>query len=205
MQFAPEVLNAANASSDFTRIIDRIRTGDERALEKLLAAIALPLRRMANRYIGSTMRPHLDADDLVQAVSLILWRGLSSGKFEIVSVRQLMSLAAVLMKRQAAKAVQRLKLSMMATLEGEMRITLADQPLHIGNSVVQKAERDDQIRQLMKRVNADDREMLELLLLGHSIAAAARLLRLEPATLRMRLSRLRVRLRKVRRVDEAHS
>jgi RNA polymerase sigma factor (sigma-70 family) len=201
MQVAPETLTSSSPN-DFVRLIERIRLGDESALEKLLTAVAVPLRRMANRLIGSSLRPHLDADDLVQAVSLILWRGLRSGKFEIVAVRQLMRLAAVLLKRQAAKAVQRIKPSMTATMEGDMQATLADQPLRSAQGVAQKAERDDQIRHLMKRVSDEDRAMLQLLLLGHSIAAAARLLDLEPATLRMRLSRLRVRLKKVPRVDE---
>jgi len=205
MEAKPIALSSANAPSDFTRLIDRIRIGDERALETLLTAVAVPLRRMADRLIGSSLRPHLDGEDLVQAVSLILWRGLQSGKFEIVAPRQLTRLAAVLLKRQAAKAVQKLKLSMSATIEGDLRVTLADQPIMAIQGVAQKAEREDQIRHLMRRVSPDDREMLQLLLLGHSIAASARLLQLEPATLRMRLSRLRVRLRKVHRPDDAHS
>jgi RNA polymerase sigma factor (sigma-70 family) len=199
MYVAPEDhFYTMKSPSDFTQLIERIRQGDERALEKLLSAVASPLRRMADRLIGHSLRPHVDAEDLVQAVSLILWRGLQSGKFELAAPQQLIRLAATLLKRQAARAVQQHKLNLSATLEGDLRATWSDQPILANNMVVQKAEREDQIRHLMKRVNHDDRKMLELLLLGHSIAAAARLLDVEPATLRMRLSRLRVRLRKVR-------
>lgn len=202
MHVAPDIVPSANANSEFTRLIDRMRAGDESALEELLTTVSFPLRRMANRLIGSSLRPHLDADDLIQAVALILWSGIRSGKFEIVDIRRFMRLTAVLLKRQAAKAVQRLKLnSMSATLEGDMSVTLADRPIRSDHNVALKAERDDQIHHLMMRVSETDRKMLQLLLKGHSIAASARLLRLEPAALRMRLSRLRVRLRKVRRLE----
>ena len=72
------------------------------------------------------------------------------------------------------------------------------------SGIAEKMERDDQVRQVMMRVSENDRRMLELLLLGHSVAATARTLGVEPATLRMRLSRLRVRIRKGRRPSELH-
>jgi DNA-directed RNA polymerase specialized sigma24 family protein len=69
---------------------------------------------------------------------------------------------------------------------------------------VKKVEVNEQLQSLMKRVSKDDRRMLKLLLIGHSIAAAARLLKVEPAALRMRLSRLRVRVRpRVAAADES--
>jgi DNA-directed RNA polymerase specialized sigma24 family protein len=188
----------SQASTDFSRLIERIKGGDERALEKLLAAFAIPLRRMAAQFIGSSLQPHLDAEDLVQRVSMILWRGLREGKFKLAEPKQLTSLAKTLLRRQAARAVQRLKpaLELGATYEGDLSATLSDRPMIGANSVTEKVEKADQIRNLMNRVHGVDRWMLELLMEGNSIAGTARILGAEPAALRMRLSRLRVRLRK---------
>jgi DNA-directed RNA polymerase specialized sigma24 family protein len=207
MGFLPEKRSSTETAAEFRRLIERIQGGDERALEKLLAAVANPLRRMADRLIGGSLRPHLDADDLVQRVSLILWRGLREGKFEVAGPQQMMGLAGILLKRQTAKAVQRLKpaIALSSTVDVDLNATVFDRPLQDpAISVTEKAARDDQIRLLMKRVNDRDRRMLELLLMGHSIAGTARIIGVEPAALRMRLSRLRVRLRKVRRIDEPH-
>ncbi len=95
--------------------------------------------------------------------------------------------------------MQRLKsaLAMGSTFEGNLNATMCDRCFIATNSAAEKLEREDQIRELMKRVSDFDRRMLDLLLKGHSIAETARTLGVEPATLRMRLSRLRVRLRKV--------
>jgi DNA-directed RNA polymerase specialized sigma24 family protein len=184
----------------FELLVERLRAGDERALEHLLASLAVHLRRTADSHIGSALRPHLDAEDLVQRVALILWNGIRNGKFEVGTSQQLMGLARVLLKRQAAKAVQQFKPAMDATAEFNLGATLVDQHLMPVGCPVREAEANEQIQQLMKRVNENDRRMLELLLLGHSIAAAARILEIEPATLRMRLSRLRVRVRTVHHV-----
>lgn len=187
-------------ASDFMQLVARIRGGDERALERLLAAAAIPMRRIAENLIGSQLRAHVDAEDLVQPVALILWHGLRSGKFEFATPQHLLGLARTLLKRQAAKAVQKCLQTtnpMAATVEGELARTVADQPVMPSTDPAKKAEANEQIQELMKRVNKDDRRMLQLLLLGHSIAAAARELKIEPAALRMRLSRLRIRVRRV--------
>ena len=188
-------------STDFVRLIARIRAGDEHALERLLNAMAVSMRRMADRYIGSSLRPYVDSDDLVQRASLILWHGLRDGKFVVDSPNQLMALTRTLLRRQAAKAAQQFKPamdSMAATGEFDFGATLVDQRIAPVPCPVKKAETNEQVRQLMERVSTEDRRMLELLLEGHTIAAAARLLQIEPATLRMRLSRLRVRVHHIR-------
>jgi DNA-directed RNA polymerase specialized sigma24 family protein len=187
-----------NQASDFALTIARIRGGDERALERLLAAVAVPMRRMAEQYIGSPLRPHVDAEDLVQRVALILWHGLRDGKFEVAAPPQLLGLCRTLLRRQAAKAVQQFKPAINAmndTAEFAIGATLFDQPVMPASCPAKKAEANEQLQRLMERVNEDDRRMLELLLLNHSIAVTARLLKIEPATLRKRLSRLRVRVR----------
>jgi RNA polymerase sigma factor (sigma-70 family) len=191
---------SSTTPSEFVQIIGRIRSGDERALERLLAAVTAALHRMADKYISSSLRPYVDAEDLVQRAALILWTGLRSGKFEVTTPQQLTSLARTLLRRQAARAVQRFKLDMAATVECDLGATLGDQRLMPAPGHTQKAEVNEQIHQLMKRVDDDDRRMLQLLLLGHSIAGAARILKVEPATLRMRLSRLRVRVHSVQHV-----
>lgn len=189
--------------SDFAQLVSRIRDGDERALERLLAIIAPPMRRIAAAYVGPALRSHVDADDLVQRAALILWHGLRSGKFEVSSPQHLLNLTRTLLKRQAARAVQKYQSAMnamAATGEFNLGATMVEQSIMPAPSPAKKAETSEQIQNLMMRVNPDDRRMLELLLQGHTIAAAARELGIEPAALRMRLSRLRVRVRRVHRV-----
>ncbi len=99
MQFQPaKRASDHQTAADFARLIERIRGGDERALEKLLAAFSHPLRRMADRLIGNPLRPHIDAEDLVQRVSMILWRGLRDGKLQVAGPQQLIRLAGTLHK-----------------------------------------------------------------------------------------------------------
>ncbi len=184
----------------FQMLVGRIRAGDERGLEQLLGSLSVHLRRMAEQYIGSSLRPHIDADDLVQPVTLILWNGLRDGKFEVTTPQKLMALSRTLLKRQAAKAVQQFKPAMAATVEGGLSATLPDQRIIQAADPAKEAEATEQIQKMMKHVSAGDRRMLELLLSGHSIAAAARLLKVEPSALRMRLSRLRVRVRTVHHI-----
>jgi hypothetical protein len=86
---------------------------------------------------------------------------------------------------------------MAATVECDLGATLGDQRLLPAPGLTQKAEVNEQI---LKRVDDDHHRMLKLLLLGHNIAEAARILEVEPATFRMRLSRLRVRVHSVYRV-----
>jgi hypothetical protein len=64
---------------------------------------------MADRLIASSLCAHLDAEDLVQGVSIILRQGLRDGKLEIEGPQQLIRLAGTLLRRQAARGAQRLK------------------------------------------------------------------------------------------------
>lgn len=180
------------APASFESILAKIRAGDERALEYLLATHAVSMRRIAAGYIGSLLRSYVDADDLVQQVALILWNGFRGGKFHAASSQQLMTLIRVLLKRQAAKACRRFTQGMSAT-ESHLSVGLADRCRIPTLDPAKKAEVQEQIEQLMEQAREDDRHMLDLLLLGHSIAAAARILQIEPSTLRKRLSRFRER------------
>jgi DNA-directed RNA polymerase specialized sigma24 family protein len=202
---AKRPLVPASPPADFTQLIARIRAGDERELARLHSALAGPLHRIAANYIGTALQPHIDAEDLVQRVWLILWNGLRSNRFEITTPTQLVALARTLLKRQASRAVQRYRHAMHAmadTAEFNFNVTLVDIRA-VPVCPVKKVEVNEQLQSLMKRVSKDDRRMLKLLI-GHSIAAAARLLKVEPAALRMRLSRLRVRVRpRVAAADES--
>src|SRR5262249_16280295 len=149
-------LPAPDRTSEFIRLVARIRAGDERALECLLKALSVVLHRMADEYIGNALRPYVDGEDLVQRVALTLWTGLRQGKFVAATAQQLTALGRTLLKREAARTAQRFKADMAVTVEGNLNATLADHRLMPPRGPAEEAEATDQIHQIMKRANEDD-------------------------------------------------
>jgi RNA polymerase sigma factor (sigma-70 family) len=187
----------AEPVSEFGVLLEAIRAGDNQALTQLLKKISGPLHKAARKLIGRPLQPHLDSVDLVQAVILILWQGLRNGKFQITTQDHLISLLKTLLRRTVARHWRTLKPITAATLEGSLDATVVDQPLIPPGREPdpgRASEIEDTVENLLNQLDEVDRRLLVLRYDGHSTAEAARQLGMDPAFLRVRLSRLRKRL-----------
>jgi RNA polymerase sigma-70 factor (ECF subfamily) len=180
---------------DFAELLERVKAGDPQALSKLREQYSDALLRAARNLIGSALRPHCDATDLVQSVELVLWQGLRKGTFRVGNREQLFALAKVILRRQVARRWRSLK-PMARTMEGRLGGTVADRPLFAAEGTAGRcAEFEDWKQHILNGLSDVDRRLVELRFLGHSTADAARIMGVEPEFLRVRLGRLRQRLR----------
>jgi RNA polymerase sigma-70 factor (ECF subfamily) len=174
---------------EFADLLERVKAGDALALSQLMNHYHAAFDRAARKLLGRALQPHLDSEDLVQSVAIILWQGLRDGNFEVENPEQLLALAKVLLQRRAARHWRRLKpLADRATNGG-----VEDRP--VSETASWGADFDDAMERLLSQFSDIDRRLVELRFQGHSTAEAARLLNLDPGFLRVRLARLRQHLR----------
>jgi len=117
----------------FARLIGRIRDGDEIALENLMAAFVVTLRRMVELHRNSVERSYIDADDLIQSASEFLSHGLRTGQLNVTMPPQLVQAAIRFLTSQRIGRPQELE----ATFEGGLIATMSDLPL--GSSAGQES------------------------------------------------------------------
>jgi RNA polymerase sigma-70 factor (ECF subfamily) len=107
-------------------------------------------------------------------------------------------LALTMVRRKAARHWRRMRrqqrLSGVNTAKTEAP-TLLTELSAPANDPAENAAFRDAIQQLWQHLDTTERRLIELRLQGYSTAEAARSLNLDPDSLRVRLSRLRVRLR----------
>ncbi|SIO31401.1 RNA polymerase sigma-70 factor, ECF subfamily [Singulisphaera sp. GP187] len=189
----------------FSVLVDRARSGDERALAELAGQYEAEVRIAARVLLGPLLRPHVDSMDLVQSIHRSLLVGLRANKFAFSRPEQLLALVLTMVRRKAAQCVRiqsrRLRLTTEAVTSGSWPSIEAN--TH-GNDPAVVVEHDDELRHLMDRLDGTERRVVELRLQGYSTAEAARELGLDADVLRVRLSRLRRKLvNSERRLAEA--
>ena len=172
-------------------LVARIRGGDDQAMTELVATLGPVIREAAEALIGRPLRPHLDADDLLQSVELELWLGLRTGRIVVTTPQKLNALVNVLLRRSLARHWRHLK-PMADTDEISLDATGAD------FSMPQSEPPDPQgfdhlFNELLGKLDRVDRSLVQLRFEGCTTREAARQLGLEPASLRVRLGRLRKR------------
>jgi RNA polymerase sigma-70 factor (ECF subfamily) len=188
----------ADTSEDYANLLALARRGNEEALARLCRLYEAELRIVARVQLGPALRPYLDSIDLVQSVHRSLLLGLRENKFDIATPQQLLALALTMVRRKVARHWRRMqrqqRLSGVNTAKTEAP-TLLTELSAPGNDPAENTAFQDAIQQLWQHLNTTERRLIELRLQGYSTAEAARSLNLDPDSLRVRLSRLRVRLR----------
>ena len=154
--------------------------------------------------LGPALRPLLDSVDLAQSIHRSVLYHLRQGKFEVTTADHLMALTLTMVRRHVARHWRRMRRQVRPPqgLEDDSGVggplwdesrgppaaTNADDP-------ASQVEHAEQIEHVLSRLADVDRRLIELRLLGHSTAEAARTVNLDPDVARVRLSRLRARLR----------
>lgn len=182
-----------DSCQSFTDLVSLARDGDERALADLAGKYEAEVRVAARVLLGPLLRPHVDSMDLVQSIHRSLLVGLRTNKFEFSRPEQLLALVLTMVRRKAAQCARRQSRRQRLTTEA---ISSGSWPSGeaTGPDPAETVQRDDELRHLLDRLDGTERRVVELRLLGHSTAEAARELGLDADVLRVRLSRLRRRL-----------
>ena len=184
--------------SDITALLERVRAGEESALAELLQHYAPRLRMAARVLLGPLLRPHLDSLDLVQSVNCILLPGLRQGKYDVSSPEKLLGLALTIIRRKVANKWRHLQRQGSSDVMAEGSATGDESLLTSHNAEDDPAVSalvHDTLEHVLNQLNEEDRQLIELRLLGYSTVEIGEQLACDPHILRARLSRLRQRLR----------
>jgi RNA polymerase sigma-70 factor (ECF subfamily) len=190
-------------ADDFAALLERARRGDPAALGELAQRYEPRLRIVARVLLGPALRPYLDSVDLVQSVHRSLLVGLRDDRFDLSTPDNLVALATTMVRRKVARHWRRLQRQRRldggpgADLPSLLTSLSSPQP-----DPARAAQFADAVRHLCASLNEAERRLLELRLHGDSTAEIAAELGLSAATLRVRLSRLRQRLRQAGVLDD---
>ena len=135
--------------------------------------------------------------DLVQSVHRTVFLGMKGNRFHFDSPGQFIALITTLVRRKTAKQwrkhrrQQRQSGSASGDFDPAEVLIASRADLHPGDEVAMR----DQLHVILEQLDETDRRLVELRLEGYSTAEAARMLNLDPDSMRVRLSRLRKRLK----------
>ena len=184
-----------NVPSEFENLIARIRNGDESASAELVQRYERPVIRAVRARLGSRLRRVLDSMDVMQSVNRSLLVGLRSQKFQFSEPAQLIALAVLLVQRKVARHWRSVK----RTLPIEPKGGASENPLlDVGSHEPEQSSviaAEELLQRFLTFLDDLDRQLVQLKLDGHSSVEVAAVLKLDPAFVRMRWSRLRDKLR----------
>lgn len=187
--------NEPSGPSEFESLIARIRDGDEAASAELVLRYERPVMRAVRARMGNRLRRVLDSMDVMQSVSRSLLVGLRSEKFQFSQPAQLIALAVLLVQRKVARHWRSVKGTLPVALtdgENETHFLEVESNEPEQSSVV---EAEELLQRFLSCLDELDKQLVHLKLDGHSSVEVATVLKLDPAFVRMRWSRLRDKLR----------
>lgn len=187
-----------HATTDFSDLMDRVRSGEEEALAELITQYEPAVRRAARALLGPALRPHLDSLDISQSVHFTLMMGFREKRFHIESPEKLVALTATLVRRKVARHWRRLRREDRLEGAGHTAEDWLEGIASLAHPVEDPASPvvyEEEFRRAMNAMSPLERQLVELRLLGHTTAEAARRLGQCPDVLRVRLGRLRKQLR----------
>src|SRR5262245_53077286 len=180
------------SNQDFADLLGRARQGDQLALTTLHRALEEKLRKTAHRHLGLVLRRHVDSMDIVQSAQKSLLVCLRAGKYDIPDEEKLTALAMRILQRKVARRWRKVR------QELKLRDAVARDQSPLTRPSDGSAEAVDAaqlVRHLMKKyMNKTEKELVELLLQGHTITSAANLQGLNPAYARVLIGRMKTRL-----------
>lgn len=183
----------------FAELMARVHRDDRRAMAELLALYEPDVHRAARALLGHALRSWIDPTDLVQSVHLQLLLALKQKRLAIASPEHLRSLALTLLRHRFVEQWRRRRCH---ARHGEAVTAAAGltqgrvvAPLRDPIDPVREAEYNDLVDHLFRNLGAEDRRIVAMRCQGYLTREIAAALGIEPATLRVRLSRLRRRMR----------
>jgi RNA polymerase sigma-70 factor (ECF subfamily) len=177
-----------------------VRRDDDQALAGLIMLYEPAIRRAARVLLGKALRSFLDPRDLVQSVHLQLILGLKEKRLSFGSPEQLRSLAVTLLRHKLIEHWRRHR----CQARHRTALATAGGPTHENSTTplreidpARVAEYNDLVDHLLRHLRVEDRRVLVMRSEGYRTQEIAAELGIDPATLRMRLSRIRKRLHQV--------
>jgi RNA polymerase sigma factor (sigma-70 family) len=186
------------SNEEYGTLLDSARRGDQDALARLSQLYATELRIVARAQLGPALRPYLDSLDLVQSVHRSLMLGLRREKYRVGTPQELLGLALTMLRRKVARHWRRLRRQQRQSAgprrQDEDVVDVLAGLSGSESDPGQTAQLRDTLRHLWGHLDVTERRVIELRLDGCNTAEVARQLGLDADILRVRLSRLRVRL-----------
>jgi RNA polymerase sigma factor (sigma-70 family) len=180
---------------DLTDLLDRVRQGDELALEDFLRHYELPLRRAAHALMTPKLRAQVDSVDVVQSVYRGLLTHLRDGRYALRKPDEFLALALTAIRNKMISKWRRAEHEhklLQAVANNEA--TAGGNRAHLDVPVTMETRED--IDRLTAGLSVIDRQLVEWMLLGLTSTEMAARLGADPHALRATLSRLRQKLRK---------
>ena len=182
--------------TDETQLIRRVQGGDRDAFAQLLERFEKPVYHQALRMVGHVE----DAADLTQEVFLKVWQGLPSFQGDSSFSTWLYRLASNVCIDFLRREKRRKDISMTVSLDDEEEERQAELPdhRHSPEREVERRELREDIRRGLRSLSEEHRQVLVMReLSGMSYAEIGAVLKLEEGTVKSRIARARVALRKI--------
>lgn len=192
---------------EFQQLVERVRHGDQEAIRELISRYEEEVSLIARVRLGASLRPYVDAEDIMQSVHRSLLIGLRDDKIDLRSPKALIGLAAVMVRRKVARKWRRMRRQ--HRLSGAAGETQASDLPNVMASFgmnsqdpAKLAEIREQFNAILSRLDEADRELIRLRIDGYRTVDAAQILGISPDSARVRLSRLRKKLQEAN-LDDA--
>lgn len=186
------------AANEFADLLERVRQGDRDALGTLLSEYEPALRRFARAHLGPSLRPYADSLDLVQSAQKSVMIALWSNRYEFSSPEKLLALAKTILARKVAHLAERMRRQQRRDTNpsGDTATPGRLQSLpSLEAGPAEAAEFQDALGHICRQLSEKERQILTLLLQGHTRKEIAQQLGEDPHAFRVYWGRVMDRLR----------
>jgi RNA polymerase sigma-70 factor, ECF subfamily len=199
-----------NNSSKLDELANKLRDGEDSALELMFQQFAERLINLARNRIASYYRNKVDAEDVVQSVFKSFLKRYRGEKLLITSGESLWGLLTIITVRKCADRIEHLRAacrnvrrevffsSIQSSESGSIRQILDREPSH-----EEAVELSECVEQLFRGLEDDDRAIVEFQLQGYSSSETAAELNRSERTVRRVRARVRNRLLKMLETEVA--
>lgn len=191
-----EEFTLMDSQSSFDDVMARLRAGDDAAAVAVFDRFARRLVRLAESRLEPWVRPHADAEDIVQSVYRSFFSRYAGGQFQVCNWNCLWGILLRITQRKCTNLRQRLR----AQRRDVLREVLLEGPAGVGDTAARDPAPDeaailaDLLEDLMRPLEPGEREMLTLSLEGFSIREISERVGWSQRTVHRLLERVRRRL-----------
>ena len=176
------------ANDSFRDLILQVRTGDQDAAAELVRLYESAIRRAVRfRLLDARLRSHFDSMDICQSVLASFFVRAAAGQYDIETPEQLVKLLTTMARNKlASQAAEGLAaIARFVRPQTQARWTNFGRP----NPTLATSPARELCREALLRLNADERELVEMRQRGCDWVSIAREKNSTPVVLRKRLSR----------------
>jgi RNA polymerase sigma-70 factor (ECF subfamily) len=194
-------------SDSFAGVLARLDAWDEDAAAEIVRRSTGRLIGLARAWLGARARPLVDPEDVVQSVYRSFFTRRRDGQFRLETWDDLWSLLMVITRRKCANRVEFLRARRRDAAREIATATPTGDLDRLGETADSNPTPDEAamlaetVSELMRGLDRDDREAVELLLQGYTIPEISERLGHAERTLRRLRNRMEDRLRRLTAAD----